>query len=131
MLQHVELTGLEESLDHIREAPADSGTVVLIARRPAEDEREVLTEAHLDTHDGLAGDTWRARGSRHTPDGGPDAEAQLTRMDDRAAAAIAGERERWALAGDQLYVDLDISRTNLPPCSRGEVGCAVIEFREP
>jgi MOSC domain-containing protein YiiM len=104
--------------------------VVLIARRPAEDEREVLAEAYLDAHDGLVGDTWRPRGSRHTPDGGSDPEAQLTVMNARAAAAIAGERERWALAGDQLYVDLDISCTNLPPGSRIQIGSAVIEFSE-
>ena len=130
MLQHAELTGLEESLDHIRDAPPDGGTVELIARRPAEDEREVLTEAYLDAYDGLEGDTWRARGSRHTPDGGPNLEAQLTLMNARAAAAIAGERERWALAGDQIYVDLDISRANLPAGSRVQIGSAVIEFSE-
>jgi MOSC domain-containing protein YiiM len=130
MLQDVELTGLEESLDHIRAAPADEGVVELIARRPAEDEREVLTEARLNTHDGLEGDTWRALGSRHTPDGGPNLEAQLTLMNARAAAAIAGERERWPLAGDQLYVDFDISRTNVPAGSRVQIGSAVIEFSE-
>ncbi len=130
MLQHAELTGLEQSLDHIREAPTDSGTVELIACRPAEDEREVLTEARLNTHDGLEGDTWRARGSRHTADGGPNPEAQLTLMNARAAAAIAGERERWAMAGDQIYVDFDISRNNLPPGSRVQIGSAVIEFSE-
>jgi MOSC domain-containing protein YiiM len=130
MRQTDELTRLEESLDHIRNAPADGGTVELIARRPAEDEREVLTEARLGLHDGLEGDTWRARGSRHTPDGGPDAEAQVTLMNARAAAAIAGERERWALAGDQLYVDLDLSLANLPPGSRIQIGSAVIEFSE-
>jgi MOSC domain-containing protein YiiM len=130
MLQHVELTGLEKALDQIREAPADGGTVELIARRPAEDEREVLTEAYLDARDGLEGDTWRARGSSRTPDGGPNLEAQLTLMNARAAAAIAGERERWALAGDQLYVDLDISCANLPPGSRVQIGSAVIEFSE-
>jgi MOSC domain-containing protein YiiM len=125
-----ELARLEESLDHIRDAPADGGTVELIARRPAEDEREVLTEARLGLHDGLEGDTWRTRGSRHTPDGGPDGEAQLTLMNARAAAAIAGERERWALAGDQLYVDLDLSLSNLPPGSRIQIGSAVIELSE-
>jgi MOSC domain-containing protein YiiM len=125
-----ELARLEESLDHIREAPSDAGTVELIARRPAEDEREVLTEARLGLHDGLEGDTWRPRGSRHTPDGGPDAEAQLTLMNARAAAAIAGERERWALAGDQFYVDLDLSLTNLPAGTRIQIGSAVIEFSE-
>jgi MOSC domain-containing protein YiiM len=125
-----ELARLEESLDHIRSAPSDAGTVELIARRPAEDEREVLTEGWLGLHDGLEGDTWRPRGSRHTPDGGPDAEAQLTLMNARAARAIAGERERWALAGDQLYVDLDLSLTNLPPGSRLQIGSAVIELSE-
>jgi MOSC domain-containing protein YiiM len=131
MLQHAELTSLEDSLDHIREAPQDSGTLELIARRPAVDEREVLTEARLDIHDGLEGDTWRPRGSSRTLDGGPDPDAQLTLMNARASAAIAGERERWALAGDQLYVDLDISRANLPPGSRVQIGSAVIEFSEP
>src|ERR1700687_6134559 len=114
MLQHAELTSLEESLDHIRHAPADNGTLELIARRPAVDEREVLTEAWLDVHDGLEGDTWRARGSSRTPDGGPNPEAQLTLMSSRTAAAVAGDRERWPLAGDQLYVDLDLSVANLP-----------------
>ena len=131
MLVHAERTRLEESLDHIRAAPADGGTVELIARRPGEDEREVLTEARLDISDGLVGDTWRVRGSTRTPDRSPNPEAQLTLMNARAAAAIAGERERWPLAGDQLYVDLDLSRANLPPGSRVQIGSAVIEFSEP
>jgi MOSC domain-containing protein YiiM len=125
-----ELIRLEERLDHIREAPADRGTVELIAVRPAVDERTILTEAHLDLHEGLVGDTWRSRGSKHTPDGGPNPEAQVTLMNARAAAAIAGERESWALAGDQIYVDLDISLANLPPGSRIQIGSAVLEFSE-
>ena len=125
-----ELTRLEERLDHIREAPADHGTVELIAVRPAVDERAILTEAELDLHDGLVGDTWRSRGSSRTPDGGPNPAAQVTLMNARAAAAIAGERERWALAGDQIYVDLDLSIANLPPGSRIQIGSAVIELSE-
>ena len=128
MLQHAELTGLEARLDHIRDAPADHGTVELIARRPAVDEREVLTEARLEIRDGLVGDTWLARGSSRTADGGPNPESQVTLMSARAAGAIAGERERWPLAGDQLYVDIDLSVTNLPPGSRVQIGSAVIEF---
>lgn len=131
MHQTDELTRLEESLDHIRDSPADEGTVKLIARRPAENEREVVSEAQLDVREGLVGDTWRVRGSSRTPDGGPSPEAQVTLMNARAAAAIAGERERWPMAGDQFYVDLDISRTNLPPGSRVQIGRAVIEFSEP
>jgi hypothetical protein len=125
-----ELTRLEAALDLIRRAPADNGTVELIVRRPAEDMREVLEEGWLDVRDGLEGDTWRARGSSRTPDGGPNPEAQLTLMNARTAAAVAGDRERWPLAGDQLYVDLDLSVANLPAGSRVQLGSAVIEFSE-
>jgi hypothetical protein len=130
MRQTDELTRLEERLDHIREAPADRGTIELIASRPAEDKREILSEARLDLHDGLVGDTWRSRGSSRTSDGGPNPESQLTLMNARVAAAIAGDRERWAQAGDQFYVDLDLSLANLPPGSRIQIGSAVIEFSE-
>ena len=42
---------------------------------------------------------------------------------------IAGGRDpaRWAQAGDQLYVDYDISHTNLPVGSRFAVGEVVLE----
>ena len=130
MRQTEELSRLEQSLDHIREAPADGGTVELIAVRPAVDEREILTEAQLDLEEGIIGDSWRARGSSSTPDGSANPVAQVTLMNARAAAAIAGDRDRWALAGDQIYVDLDLSLLNLPAGSRIQVGSAVLEFSE-
>jgi MOSC domain-containing protein YiiM len=130
MRQTEELTRLEESLDHIREAPADGGSVELIAIRPAVDEREILTEARLDPEEGLVGDSWRARGSSSMPDGSANPVAQVTLMNARAAAAVAGEREQWALAGDQIYVDLDLSLLNLPAGSRIQIGSAVLEFSE-
>src|SRR5438270_12845529 len=83
MLQQADLAGLEASLDHIQTAPADLGTVEMTVRRPAVDAREVVTEARLDLIEGLVGDTWRARGSSHTPDGAANPEAQLTLMNAR------------------------------------------------
>ncbi|HVC76792.1 MAG TPA: hypothetical protein VND96_09785 [Candidatus Micrarchaeaceae archaeon] len=131
MLKDVELTRLEASLDQIRQAPPDAGTVELIVARPAVDQRVVVTEARLDLANGLEGDTWRTRGSSRTTDRSADPDAQLTLMNARVAAAVAGGRERWPLAGDQLFVDLDISIANLPPGSRVQIGSAVIEFSEP
>jgi MOSC domain-containing protein YiiM len=130
VLKDVELTRLEESLYRIRQAPADSGILELIVARPAVDERVSVTEARLDPASGLEGDTWRSRGSKRTPDGSASPDAQLTLMNARVAEAIAGDKERWPLAGDQLYVDLDISLANLPPGSRVQIGSAVIEFSE-
>jgi MOSC domain-containing protein YiiM len=117
---------LEAGLGHVRAAPREEGTVELIVRRPAVDEREVVTEAELDVDDGLVGDNWRARGRS----GGrrpPNPDTQITVMSSRAVALAAGERDRWPLAGDQLYVDLDLSGENLPPGTRLAIGTAVIE----
>jgi MOSC domain-containing protein YiiM len=51
-------------------------------------------------------------------------------MSARAAALIAGDRDRWPLAGDQLYVDLDLSGDNLPPGTRLAIGSAVVEVSD-
>ncbi len=96
-------------------------------RRPAVDEREALLAAELDMATGLVGDTWPVRGSTSTPDGSPQPDAQLTVMNSRAALLVARIPDRRMLAGDQLYVDLDLSPANLPPGSRLAVGSAVIE----
>ena len=122
------LAALEEGLEDVRRSPRDEGTVELIARRPAVEQREVLEEALLDPVEGLVGDCWRARGSRSTPDGSAHPDMQLTLMNVRAAALVAQARERWPLAGDQLYVDFDLSVDALPPGTRLAVGGAVIEI---
>lgn len=120
---------LDAGLHTVRAAPADTGTVELVVRRPAVGEREVVTTASLTHGDGLVGDTWRARGSRHTADGSAETNRQLTIMSARAAALVAGDdRARWPLAGDQLYLDLDLSEDNLPPGTRLRLGgTAVVE----
>ena len=120
----------ELSLETIRSAPAESGTLELIVRRPAEEERELLEAGELDLEAGLVGDMWAIRPSSSTEDGGPNPDAQLTIMNARAAALVAGsdDHERWAQAGDQLYVDLDISHANLPAGTRLAIGDAVVEI---
>jgi MOSC domain-containing protein YiiM len=129
-MTHVELAVLEQGLAEVLDAPKDIGKVELIARRPAENEREVLEEAELDLAEGLVGDGWRPRGSKATDDGSAHPDMQLTLMNARAAALMAGTRDRWPLAGDQLYVDMDLSSANLPPGTRLEVGSAVIEITD-
>jgi hypothetical protein len=127
---HLTRAEIEAGLDVVRQAPADGGRVELVLRRPTVDEREVLAEAVLDQASGVVGDSWRARGSRHTPDGSAEPARQLTVMNARMAALVAGGVERMPLAGDQLYLDLDIGESNLPPGTRLAVGSAVIEVTE-
>ena len=104
-MEHLSRLALEAGLDHIRRSPRDEGTVELIACRPDNSRRLVLEEAVLDCAEGLVGDNWRARGSRHTPDGSPLLAQQVTMTNCRVTSLVAVERERWALCGDQFYVD--------------------------
>jgi hypothetical protein len=129
-MEHVTLAALEAGLEDIRRSPSDVGVVELIVRRPAEDEREVLDEARLDVSEGLVGDCWRSRGSKRTEDGSAHPDMQLTLMNARVAALVAGDPDRRRLAGDQLFVDLDLSHDNLPPGTRLEVGSAQIEITD-
>ena len=125
---HLSPEELEAGLDHLRAAPRGEGVVVLIVRRPAVDEREVVETAELDLEDGLVGDSWSKRGRS----GGRPAneKAQLTVMNVRSTALVAGDRERWPLAGDQLYVDFDLSGEHIPPGTQLAVGSAVIEVTD-
>jgi len=117
---------LEAGLGAIRESPRDEGIVDWIVCRPAAGERTVLDAATLDVDGGLVGDSWIARTSRKMPDGQPHPDAQVTLMNARVIALLAGDRDRWAIAGDQLYVDLDLSLDNLPAGTRLGIGDAVL-----
>ncbi len=120
-VKHLTMHELEAGLAQIRQSPKDQGVLHLIVARPQSNERAILSEATLDVDEGLTGDSWKVRGQSPNPD------AQLTIMNARAAALVAQQLERWPLAGDQLYVDLDLSDENLPPGTRLAIGSAIVE----
>jgi MOSC domain-containing protein YiiM len=126
--KHLTTKELETRLDEIRISPKDKGILEMIVRRPKVNVREVLQQGELDLTEGLIGDNWKKRGSSRTTNGFGHPEMQLNIMNSRAIAVIARERNRWSLAGDQLYIDLDLSDENLPPGSRLEIGSAIVEI---
>jgi hypothetical protein len=127
--RHLSTAELNDGLDAVRASPTDEGTVELLVRRPRVDEREELAEAFLGLDEGLVGDTWSSRPSKKTSDGSPHGEMQLNVMNARAALLVAaGDPSRRSLAGDQLYLDLDLSGANLPAGTRLALGDAVIEI---
>lgn len=125
-VEHLTSEQLDAGVDDFRTSPDDLGSVEMIVRRPAVDEREVLDECELVVGQGMVGDSYLERGS--AGDGSPHREAQLNLMNSRAIDLVAaGVRDRWALAGDQFFVDLDLSVENLPVGTRLTIGTAVIE----
>jgi len=111
---------LQGGLAHILGSPRDEGSLEMVVRRPTEDEREVVAEARIERGRGVVGDRWVSEPK-------PSPEAEVTLMNARCVALLAGDVDRWPLAGDQLYVDLDLGVENLPPGSRVHVGDVLLE----
>jgi len=128
MIQHRTLQELEAELDHIRRAGRVAGTVVLIVRRPETGQREVLESCELSLDEGLVGDNWKRRGNRKTPDGSAHPDTQINLMNVRVIDALAPDKADWPLAGDQFYIDMNLSKEMLPAGSRLRIGTAVLEI---
>ena len=126
-ITHLGMAELEAGLDKIRRSPKDEGVLEMIVRRPQSGQRDVLEEGELNLTEGLVGDNWLKRGSASTADGSAHPDMQLNIMNTRVIALVAQNKERWQLAGDQLFIDLDLSAENLPPGARLAIGSAVIE----
>ena len=125
--KHLAMDELENGLDHIRQSPVDEGVLAMIVRRPGEGKREVLDEGMLDSAEGLVGDSWRLRPKPAPDEDQAHLDNQITLMNARVVSLVAQAKVRWPLAGDQLYVDLDLSVKNLPAGTRLAIGTAVIE----
>ncbi len=128
--KHLSLDELDARWNESRPSPKNKGVLELIVRRPQTEEREVLEKGELDLGEGLVGDNWSTRGSASRPDGTAHPDKQLTIMNSRVIALVAQDKDRWPLAGDQLFMDLDLSEENLPPGTRLALGSAVIEVTD-
>lgn len=125
---HLTMADIQTGLTDLGTSPQDKGILEMIVCRPIIGERIVLDRAELNLTDGLVGDNWQARGSKATENGSAHPEAQITLMNSRIIQLIAQDRSRWPLAGDQLFVDLDLSTENLQPGQRLAIGTAVLEI---
>lgn len=130
MARHLSLEELNAGLPHILGSPPDDGEVRAIVVRPAHGERHDLESCEMSLAGGMHGDHW-ARGCwKTTDDGKPHPDVQICIMNSRCIDLIAGARERWPLAGDNLFVDLDLRPSNLAPGQRLQAGTAVIEITD-
>ena len=127
MEKHLTVDELEAGLENILRSSKDNGVLDMIVRRPQVEEREVLTEGKLDMVEGLEGDNWKTRGSTKTADNSAHPEMQINIMNSRVIDLVANGKDRWHLAGDQLFIDMDLSDENLPAGTKLSIGEAVLE----
>ncbi len=116
---HRSLEELEKDLRALGEAPLDGGNLALIVRRRSDGVREIPERVRLSAEEGVPGDGWSRRPPR-------DAEAQLAVMR-RDIAELIANGQPLTLFGDNLFVDLDVSASNLPVGTRLRVGEALVQ----
>ena len=124
---HITAAEIESAIQNVLDSPKDNGRIEMIVRRPKVNKREVIDHGVLEVENGLLGDNWLTRGSSRTNNGLGHPEMQLNLMNYRFAELIAGDRHRVPLAGDQLFVDLDLSGENLAVGTRLSIGEAIVE----
>ena len=128
MVRHLTLDELAAGLPHILDSPKDVGRLEAIVIRPASGERRDLPSCRVSLARGCEGDHW-ARGCwKTTEDGKPHPDVQVCIMNARCIALIAQERSNWPPAGDNLFIDMDLTPGNTPPGTRLSIGSAVIEI---
>jgi len=110
---------LRRAHDALPAAPAHQGRVALIVRRRERGRRELPERLELTPEAGVPGDAWSARSQ-------PDPAGQIAVMQIDVARLIANGQP-LALFGDNLFLELDLSRANLPPGSRVRLGNATLE----
>ena len=125
--RHFSEAELFAGLPQVSQSPADGGTLVLIVVRPDKELRELPQSCVVTPEVGIPADRWARYCSRRLPDGRLNPETQLTLMNSRCLALVAGSQDRWPLAGDNLIVDLDLSLANLPAGHRLRIGEAILE----
>lgn len=117
------------SLPDITPSPQQQGTVDLIVCRPKINERRVLEHAELSIEQGLMGDNW-VKAECNTGHYRNYADAQLSLMNSQVMKAIQKDQTQWPLAGDNFFVDFDLTRDNIPPGTQLAIGTAIIAITD-
>jgi hypothetical protein len=119
---------LDAGLAHIQASPADQGKLDMIVVRPSKRQRATPNHVHLSARGGVEGDHWAMGCWKSLPDGSPDPSVQVAIMNSRCLDLISPTKAAWALAGDNLIIDLDLSTQNLIAGQRIEIGTAMLEI---
>lgn len=115
-------------MDWVLAAPDTVGRVEALVVRPAVDQRVSHTQVMFSLEQGVIGDNWLTSCWKKLPGGESDPEVQVAIMNARMIEVLTRDRSRWPLAGDQLFVDFDLSVGNLAVGERLQVGATVLEI---
>lgn len=113
------LPDLEAGLGALASSPTDGGPVTLIVSRTEGGVRYTPDRARLTTEGGVPGDAWSRKAGATT-------DSQITVMETSIASLIANGQP-LSLFGDNLFLELNLSASNLPIGSRLSIGTTLLE----
>jgi len=117
--RHLPFTVLRDSLDALPAPPRASGRLGLVVRRTPDKSRETPEAVELRSARGVPGDAWDRQ-----PNGNPEAALTVMQVD---VATLIANGQPLTVFGDNLFLELDLSRENLPIGSRVRVGASLLE----
>ncbi len=130
MAPHRTMEELKAGLPDIVASPADNGSLAAIVVRPDYGMRLDVQSRKISLAGGVEGDRWATACWRTLPDGSSNPDVQVCIMNSRCISLIAGEREAWPMAGDNLFIDMDLSPGNIAPGQKLAVGETIIEITD-
>jgi len=128
MFKKPTLAELQAGLPDVLASPAEEGELRAIVVRPEHGQRRDVVSSEISLAGGVHGDLWAKGCWKTTEDGRPHPDVQICIMNARCIALIAEARENWPLAGDNLFIDMDLTPANLPPGQRLAIGTSIIEI---
>src|SRR5262249_42734357 len=128
--KHLTMSELEAGFDGIRQGAKKERFIAFILWGAPIDGRGVFGERGIDLGEGVFGGKWGGWGSFRWSGCAAHPGMQLNIMNARVIALVAREKSRWPLAGDQLFIEMDVSSENAPPGTRLALGSAVIEVTD-
>jgi len=130
MHRHLTRDELMAGLPEILAAPQDEGILRAIVIRPTKGERIERDSNEMSFAQGMHGDHWANGCWKTTADGKPHPDVQICIMNARCIQLIAQDHANWARAGDNLFIDMDLTPRNTPPGTRLRIGAAIIEVTD-
>ena len=110
---------LEKDLLALPPAPKNSGRVLFLVARGENKLRRTFEKVSLQPKMGMPGDEWGRRANRK--------EGMELAVMQHDVASLLANGQPLTLFGDNLFLDLDLSKANLPAGSRLKIGEALVE----
>lgn len=127
-MTHVTTAIIEKQLPYVEASPKDNGVIKLIVVRPKTNKRQILDSCFISYEKGMEGDNWTLGCWKTTEDGSPHPDVQIAITNYRIHEIFSNLDKDRALAGDNLFVDLDLSERNLKAGDRLALGSAIIKI---